>query len=939
MRGVVVAMDLETTGLNPETGSIIEIGAAKMEGDEVVAEFQTLVYPGGPIPPRVMSLTGITDADVRDAPRLPTVLPKLNKFIGDAPVLGHNIEFDINFLASAGLRLKNPLIDTYMLASVILPSTPRYNLAALAEVVGEHLDDAHRAYADALMSYRVYRHLWQMVLALPEHTILEIATAGRQMPWGAEAVFDAALLTKKGQGEANTVTAEELERDLDDLFDLEEDPDEFTLSPKKNPKSIDIGEVASILEPNGALSQAVDYFEFRPEQVEMLEAVASMLNESEHALIEAPTGVGKSLAYLIPAIKFATENNERVVVSTNTINLQSQLMNKDIPLLQEKLGLDFRAAVLKGKGNYLCPRRLLALRRRAPTSVAEMQLLAKILIWLRTERSGDKENITLRGPVEQAIWRRLSAEDEGCTLGRCSSQMFGSCPFYRARKAADAAHVLIVNHALLLSDSVSEGKIIPDYRYVIIDEAHHLEDAVTNSISYRIDMYTLHRRIAELGTANSGFLGDLLRACQGAIPDKYFAIISEFVHTIANASDAMKQHVEWYFDVIQRFLEDNARVDNTSGYSQQIRIVDALRQKPGWTDVERQWDNLSKFTAAIANAMEELSAGLLDLEDYGIDQFPDLVAAASASARHYMEIHAFFEQLSLKPDANRIYWAEFRPDGSRVILHSAPLDVGPLTEEHLWNTKHSVIMASATLRTAGTFAFIKNRLNAEQLHEIVIDSPFNYRENTLVYLVDDIPEPRQYQDYQRAVESGIHDIARAAGGRTLALFTSFSQLRQTAKNLAAPFADAGITIYDQTEGMSRTQLLEGFVASERAVLMGTRSFWEGVDVPGEDLSVLAITKLPFNVPSDPIFASRSEAVENAFFDYAIPDTILRFRQGFGRLIRRTADYGVVVIFDRRLISKSYGTLFLESLPECTIQRGPLDGLADATVKWLAKHQS
>ncbi len=937
MRGIVVAMDLETTGLNPENSDIIEIGAVKMQADEVVAEFQTLVYPGGPIPARVSALTGIGDEDVINAPQLSTLLPKLRKFIGDAPILGHNVDFDINFLANAGLRLSNSIIDTYMLASVVLPSTPRYNLTALAEVVGEHLQGAHRAFNDALMAYRVYRHLWQMVLELPLNTIEEIAIAGRQMPWGAEVVFDAALAVRRERESDALADEKNLEEDLLALFEIEDDPEQYTLSPRKTPEPVDALSISRLLEPSGKLSQSVEYFEYRPQQVEMLNAVANLLSSSQHAFIEAPTGVGKSLAYLLPAVDFSTRNDQRVLVSTNTINLQSQLMLKDIPLLRDTLGLKFRASVLKGRNNYLCPRRLLALRRRTPTSVAEMQMLAKLLIWLSRERSGDKEDITLRGAVERAIWRRLSAEDEGCTLGRCSSQMLGACPFYKARKAAESSHILVVNHALLLSDSLSEGRIIPDYNYVIIDEAHHLENAVTNSNSYRVDMYTVHRRIAELGTANSGFLGDLLRACDGAIPDKYFAIISEFVHTIATASGAMKQHVEWYFDVIQRFLEENARVDTTSGYSQQIRIVEPLRQKPGWTDVERQWDNLSKFTAAIANAMDELASGLLDLEDYDIDQFADLVAAASASARHYLEIHQYFEQLSVRPDGNLIYWAEFRPDGSRVILHSAPLDVGPMVEEHLWNAKQSIIMASATLRTAGTFAYIKNRLNAEDLQEIVIDSPFDYRDSTLLYLVNDIPEPRQYYEYQRAVEEGILALALAAGGKTLALFTSFSQLRQTARKLAAPLSEAGITIYDQTDGISRTQLLEGFVGTEHSVLMGTRSFWEGIDIPGVDLSVLAITKLPFNVPSDPIFASRSDAVENAFFDYAIPDTILRFRQGFGRLIRRRTDYGVVAIFDSRLITKSYGSLFVDSLPDCTIQRGPLAKLGPATRSWLERH--
>jgi DNA polymerase-3 subunit epsilon/ATP-dependent DNA helicase DinG len=288
-----------------------------------------------------------------------------------------------------------------------------------------------------------------------------------------------------------------------------------------------------------------------------------------------------------------------------------------------------------------------------------------------------------------------------------------------------------------------------------------------------------------------------------------------------------------------------------------------------------------------------------------------------------------------QPSPSHIYWLTISSRDDDISLHAAPLHVGPLVEEHLFMKKRSVILTSATLRTASTFDFVRQRLNAWDADELAVGSPFDFKESTLVYLIDDIPEPEQ-PGYQRAVQQGMAVLFRATDGRALALFTSYSQLRATLRGIRAPLAQAGITVQAQGEGISRRQLLENFRGGDRRVLLGTRSFWEGVDVPGEALSCLAIAKLPFSVPSDPIFAARAETFDQPFFEYAVPETILRFLQGFGRLIRSRTDRGVVVVFDRRLLTKSYGQLFLESLPGPTVRRGPLVQLPKAAADWLTR---
>jgi ATP-dependent DNA helicase DinG len=933
VRDNLVAVDLETTGLNPDYDRIIEIGALKFEGAEVIDEWETLIDPGSSIPLYITHLTGIRDQDVQSAPRLAEVLPELREFIGGATIVGHNVSFDLAFLRRAGIARANSSIDTYALASALLPATARYNLTALTSMIGMPVEDAHRALDDCRGTMALYNDLWQRAMALPLDVLAEIVRLGQQVTWGAELVFEAALRERQAAGEGPTGVSDlPAERAIEDWFDsaVEDYP---SLRPRREPLPLDLDELDALIQPGGPLSERLPAYEYRPQQIQMQQVVAGALNEGRHVMIEAPTGVGKSLAYLVPAALYAAQNDSRVVISTNTINLQDQLVQKDIPIVLDALDLPVRAAVLKGRGNYLCPRRLAALRRRGPTSPEEMQVLAKVLVWLTQNQSGDRNELTLRGPVEDAIWRRLSAEDEGCTLERCITQMGGTCPFYRARRRAESAHLLIVNHALLLSDVAAEGRVLPDYGVLIVDEAHHLEDAITNSMMFRTGPEAIQRQIAELGSANSGLLGDLLAQTEGAIPEGYHATLRDFVAVIVEASGAMTHHVDWFFRTLRRFLEEHVHIPRSS-YTQEIRILAPLRRQPGWGEVETRWDNLSQFTGAISDAMMRLAQGLTELYDYDIEEFDDLVAAMSSTARHLVTLHERLQELVLEPDDNTIYWVAFQPDGSRISIHTAPLDIGPMVEEHLWLKKDTVIMTSATLRTDDTFDFIRERLDALDVGECVIDSPFDYEESTLLYLVNDIPEPGQRDAYQQAVERGLIDLCRATEGRTIALFTSYAQLRQTANAISEPLAKEGIVVYDQSDGTSRSQLLEGFVKSEKAVLLGTRSFWEGVDVPGADLSVLVIVRLPFSVPSDPLFAARSERFDNPFYNYALPETVLRFRQGFGRLIRRRSDRGVVAIFDRRVLSKRYGSLFLQALPTCTVREGSLSALPAAAAAWI-----
>lgn len=933
MRDTFVALDLETTGLNPDFDTIIEVGAARFENGELLDTFGTLINPGRSIPERVTAITGISSDDVAGAPRIEAVLSDLRRFVGSHPVVGHRVEFDLSFLSEYGIGTHNAAVDTYDLAAVMLPTAPRYNLNSLTSQLGLELEHAHRALDDAIAAGRLYWVLWERIMGLPLDTLQEIVESAGDLEWNAAPIFEAALRERSRTALVDGPAARAGGPDVEALFKPDRRPWQ-PLRPNADRTLLDTTRLAAMLEPGGALARVVPGHEHRPQQVDMLRAVAHAFNADEHLMIEAPTGVGKSLAYLIPAVAWATQNNERVVISTNTINLQEQLIDKDLPVLAQALDRPFKAAVVKGRSHYLCPRRLAMLRRRQPTSVGELRVLAKILVWLLESDTGDKGEISLRGFEENAIWARLSAEDEGCSLERCQDQMGGACPFYKARREAEAAHILVVNHALLLADVQMGSRVLPEYRYLVVDEAHHLEDATTNGLSFQINQSTLQRRLDDLGGMRSGLLGDVIRSTRGSVPGNYFTQIESYVSIVSESLRAMGHHAERYFRTLYGFLEGTGAL-RQGEFINQVRVTDPLRQRPGWEQVEDAWDVLSQFTQAISDAMSRLARGLGGLSQFDIRDYDDLLSSVTAAARHLAEVHIQLGAFSCSPQENMIYWAQVDQDGTRLAIHAAPLNVGPLLEQHLWDPKQAVILTSATLRTGGTFEYMRERLHTFEIVEKVVGSPFDYEGSTLVYIPTDMPDPTSRRDdYQRSVERGLIELAAATNGRLLGLFTSYAQLRQTAQAIAPRLALGNISVFDQSDGTSRQALLEGFRSTERAVLLGTRSFWEGVDIPGDDLMVVVIVRLPFAVPTDPIFAARSELYDNSFMQYAVPDAVLRFRQGFGRLIRTRTDRGVVVLFDNRVITKRYGQVFLDSLPGCTVRRGLLADLPRAAVDWI-----
>jgi DNA polymerase-3 subunit epsilon/ATP-dependent DNA helicase DinG len=395
--------------------------------------------------------------------------------------------------------------------------------------------------------------------------------------------------------------------------------------------------------------------------------------------------------------------------------------------------------------------------------------------------------------------------------------------------------------------------------------------------------------------------------------------------------------MENFFGSINQFLEHSRGGRPASRYTEQVRIQSKTRKQPDWDQIEVTWDRARQSLYGLLENIQKLwenISHILDTNGSVNAQYEAILNDLREASRELYEMYENIDDMVFEPNPNMIYWVESPPQKKMVAIQAAPLHIGELMETHIWFEKRAVILTSATLTTAGNFDYIRGRLQADDAEELALGSPFDYQNATLLYLVDDIPDPSDIQGHQRHINRGVIDLCKATGGRTLVLFTSYRQLQRTSNAVTGPLAKEGIIVYEQGSGPSPHSLLKSFRNTDQAVLLGTRAFWEGVDVPGQDLSVLVIAKLPFQVPSDPVVAARSEKYPNSFQDYMLPEAILSFRQGFGRLIRTKQDIGVVAILDNRLWKKTYGSLFLSSLPDCTEQKGPLSKLPETARRWL-----
>jgi len=643
-------------------------------------------------------------------------------------------------------------------------------------------------------------------------------------------------------------------------------------------------DIRKVLAPDGDVSQSLVNFEVRPEQIEMAGAVQQAFLKGRHLAVEAGTGVGKSFAYLIPTVDLAANGMGRVLISTFTITLQEQLVNKDIPFLNSCMPQKFTAVLAKGRSNYLCKRRLnFALKRERSLIDDADSEFDKVRDWANQTKDGSLSDLPFL--PKSRTWDRVRSEHGNCRGRKCPH--FRDCFYWAARRRLENADIIVANHALLFSDLVLKeqgASLLPGYKFLIIDEAHNTEHVAENHFGIDIS----NRRVK--------FVLDNLynpRTHRGLLTHTDAKAAVELVYKIEKESKR-------FFKEIQVWYERTK--DETKGRCYKNFVDDTL---------SGHLKDLSRELAGLAKEKED------EDEKFEILRFVELCKAL---------IHDLENFLS-QANAGHIYWLEVGSGRTSTIrLKSAPLNVGPEIKRCLFDKYESVVLTSATLCTAATeeksgFDFFAGRIGLDDFRAVKLGSPFDYKKQVKVYIEKDLPNPNHSAFIENAAEVIKKYLAQTTGG-AFVLFTSYAMLKETAGRLSEWLGENNIKLLQQGASVDRTTLLRQFKAKGSNVLFGTDSFWQGVDVPGQALSSVIIVRLPFAAPDQPLLAGRLEQIRelggNPFKDYQLPAAIIKFKQGFGRLIRSKTDSGIVAVLDSRIANKSYGKKFMAAIPKCEV---------------------
>ncbi len=893
--GQFVAIDLETTGITAGVDEIIEVGVVRFVDGVPSASFERFVNPGRYLSPFIVGMTGITDDDLRDAPRFAEVHDELLSFIGDDPIVGQNINFDLSFLSSAGgsqFRFPGRLvIDTAEIARIFWAEFPRFSLANLCYQFGVHQDSAHRAGADARATGEV---LVQMVGELRDRVwselTEEIASLCTAAHHRAEMFFEKLQL---------------LSRDIP-----------FSIPSGKTQQTEWLSGVEiSSLGQDGIFETSLRNFSPRKQQLEMAAYVQSAFDEESILLLEAPTGTGKSLGYLVPALQWVTAETDecprQVVISSHTRSLQEQLIGKEISDIGRVFGASVPAAVLKGRDNYLCKRRL-----RAAISNLDGRLsdgdrlrLLPLLRWSSLTMRGDIGEIgAFRPEADPLLWSMVCSDAIGCAGARCGAHRGD---FHRqAVEQAKAAKLLLINHALLATDFDRFIGSCDENRRLIIDEAHQFERAVvsayTESFGFRV-VRNLIQRLTDERSARGLLLKLAKEVKDGEIASELILMDSAAKSLLQGSKISFQEAAEALGsagkdDVKVRILPDSALAKH---------LEDALVPFV---------NRLDDFSLRLGR----LSSTLTKNEDQGKDT-RDRVAELNSAALAIRDLLETGKRVISADDNAYVYWLECSRSHqiSTLTLFAAPISVADMLEQRFWSKTTGVLLTSATLAQNGEFDGFANSLGlAGELSDRVVahtlESPFDLEAQMRCYCPSFLPAPQKTDEHLFEVSSLIQRLVHEVRRSCLILCTSHASAESLATALLPTSRAIKRPLFHQTGGRDTHELVRAFRESENGILIGSSSLWEGIDLVGDALEMLVVVKLPFDVPTDPWVQARSEFAqarhENAFETVSIPACVTRLRQGLGRLIRHTEDRGIAVITDTRLVSTRYGRKMQDSLP-------------------------
>ncbi|MCP1123201.1 ATP-dependent DNA helicase DinG [Bacillus sp. 3103sda1] len=921
-----VVVDLETTGNAWKDGKdkITQIAAVVVEDGEILEIFSSFINPERDIPPFITELTGIDETLVRQAPLFRDVAPMIIELLQGAYFVAHNVHFDWNFLKEelrqAGFsEVTCPKIDTVELAHILLPTADSYKLRDLAKRYGFDHDQPHRADSDAMVTAEIFLQLLSKMESLPLVTLQSLYELSDMFQSNIGDIMSACILNKVIHG-----TDDEKKYDIHRNIALCKR--NYTLQVGEE----NIADFSSFLtEAMQRLAEVMPSFEKREGQQMMINEIYEALRDSRFSLIEAGTGTGKTLAYLLPSIFYAKEKEQPVVISTQTVQLQQQILAKEIPMLKKILPFPFEVAMLKGRKHYLCLHKFEQALGEVDNHYDDALTKAKILVWLLDTESADRDelNIPAGGKL---LWERICSDVHNSNSMK--NAWFSRCFYQRAKNKALFADVVITNHTLLFQDFVSEEPLLASCEHIIFDEAHHLEETASRALGEQFSCMYFQLILSRFGTLETS---DVLAKVYDMMKQSQIVVRSEF-QTISRSLKEIKFDADELFQMLRTFIFQKTKQEHVSGNIPLIYRYDANKERGKlWRSIVELTDRFVHQLGRLLTLLEKQGEMLQKQNEWEMHmitgEFVHLIEVLSNMTHSLRKL--------ILENTSHVTWMEAETKGTihSTILYAQPVDISDLFADQFLTRKRSVIFTSATLTVNDTFDYIEEELGLVDFtpNTLTIPSPFHYEEQVKLMVSTDVPHIKHVseEEYVRAVSEHIMKIAKATNGRMLVLFTSYEMLKQTYEVLKKEEAlEEFLLLTQSVHNRSRTRMIRKFQEFEKSILLGTSSFWEGIDIPGEALSCLVIVRLPFTSPDQPMMQAKRERLkekgEDAFTKIALPQAILRFKQGFGRLIRTTTDTGTVFVLDRRLTSSFYGKRFVQSIPSIPLYEGPLEDLIE-----------